>query len=85
MQSSFTSGVRSVGTTNGTVLPVITQVALNDTSHFTFDYTNSLQVSVIRNYFGALERNATTSLMKHRQATCRGCWIAVFPRATGRA
>jgi hypothetical protein len=34
-------------------------VALNDTSHFTFDYTNALQVSVIRNYFGAIERNAT--------------------------
>ena len=49
-----------VGTANGTVLPVITQVALNDTSHFTFDYTNSLQVSAIRNYFGAMERNATT-------------------------
>jgi hypothetical protein len=48
-----------VGTANGTVLPVITQVNLNDTSHFTFDYTNSLQVSAIRNYFGALERNAT--------------------------
>lgn len=59
MQSSFTSGVVS-GTKNGTVLPVITQVALNDTSHFTFDYTNSLQVSVIRNYFGAVERNATS-------------------------
>lgn len=59
MQSSFTSGA-VVGTANGTVLPVITQVALNDTSHFTFDYTNSLQVSVIRNYFGAIERNATT-------------------------
>ena len=49
-----------VGTANGTPLPVITQVALNDTSYFTFDYTNSLQVSVIRNYFGAAERNATT-------------------------
>src|SRR6201991_1816735 len=57
MQSSFTSGA-VIGTKNGTVLPVITQVALNDTSHFTFDYTNSLQVSVIRNYFGAVERNA---------------------------
>jgi len=59
MQSSFTSGV-VIGTKNGTVLPVITQVALNDTSHFTFDYTNSLQVSVIRNYFGATERNTTS-------------------------
>ena len=59
MQSSFTSGA-VIGTKNGTVLPVITQVALNDTSHFTFDYTNSLQVSVIRNYFGAMERNATS-------------------------
>jgi YD repeat-containing protein len=59
MQSSFTGGA-VVGTTNGTVLPVITQVNLNDTSYVTFDYTNSLQVSVIRNYFGAIERNATT-------------------------
>ena len=42
-----------MGTANGTLLPVITQVTLNDTSHFTFDYNNSLQVSVIRNYFGA--------------------------------
>src|SRR6185503_6385961 len=31
-----------------------------DTSYFTFEYTNSLQVSAIRNYFGGLERNATT-------------------------
>ena len=57
MQSSFTSAA-VVGTTNGAVLPVVTQVALNDTSRFTFDYTNSLQVSVIRNYFGEAERNA---------------------------
>ena len=59
MQSSF-SGATVTGTANGTVLPVITQVGLNDTSYFTFDYTNSLQVSVIRNYFGSTERNATT-------------------------
>src|SRR5262249_43873145 len=59
MQSSFTSGL-VVGTANNNVLPVITQVTLNDTSYFTFDYTNSLQVSAIHNYFGATERNATT-------------------------
>src|ERR1700752_3666261 len=59
MQSSFTNGA-VIGTKNGTVLPVITQVAVNDTSHFTFDYTNSLQVSVVRNYFGTVERNATS-------------------------
>ena len=59
MQQSFTSGV-VIGTANGTVLPVITQVALNDTSYFTFDYTNSLQVSVVRNYFGATERHSTS-------------------------
>jgi YD repeat-containing protein len=62
MQSSFTDpslkGI--VGTANNVVLPVITQVALNDTSYFTFDYTNALQVSVIRNYFGAIERNSTS-------------------------
>ena len=59
MQSSFTSGI-VIGTSNGKTLPVITQVALNDTSYFTFDYTNSLQLSVIRNYFGAIERHATS-------------------------
>ncbi|HEV8167806.1 MAG TPA: DUF4214 domain-containing protein, partial [Pyrinomonadaceae bacterium] len=61
MQSSFSDpSLRGViGPANGTVLPVITQVALNDTSYFTFDYTNSLQVSVIRNYFET-ERNSTT-------------------------
>ncbi|HEY0763242.1 MAG TPA: DUF4214 domain-containing protein [Pyrinomonadaceae bacterium] len=57
MQSSFTAAA-VVGTTNGALLPVVTQVALNDTSRFTFDYTNSLQVSVIRNYFGEAERSA---------------------------
>jgi YD repeat-containing protein len=61
MQSSFSdSSLRGViGPANGTSLPVITQVALNDTSYFTFDYTNSLQVSVVRNYFET-ERNSTT-------------------------
>jgi YD repeat-containing protein len=59
MQHSFSNDV-VIGTANGTVIPVITQVALNDTSHFTFDYTNSLQVSVVKNYFGPVERNATT-------------------------
>jgi YD repeat-containing protein len=59
MQSSFTSGA-VVGTANGQVLPVLTQVSLNDTSYYTFEYTNSLQLSTIRNYFGAIERNATT-------------------------
>ena len=59
MQSSF-AGAAVVGTANGVVLPVITQVALNDSSYFTFDYTNSLQVSVIRKYFGGVERNATS-------------------------
>ncbi len=57
MQSSF-SGAAVVGTANGAVYPVITQVALNDTSYFTFDYTNSLQVSLVKKYFGAVERNA---------------------------
>src|SRR5688572_26438763 len=62
MQSSFSdSTLRGViGPANGALLPVITQVNLNDTSHFTFDYTNSLQVSAIRSYFGTLERNAAT-------------------------
>ncbi|MFN2405438.1 MAG: hypothetical protein ABR594_05250 [Pyrinomonadaceae bacterium] len=59
VQPAFTNGL-VVGTATGAQLPVVTQVTLNDTSHFTFDYTNSLQVSVIRNYFDAIERNATT-------------------------
>ncbi len=59
MQHGF-AGDRVIGTKNGEAVPVITQVTLNDTSHFTFEYSNSLQVSAIRNYFGTLERNATT-------------------------
>jgi hypothetical protein len=59
MQSSF-SGAAVVGTVNDVVLPVITQVALNDTSYFTFDYNNSLQVTAITNYFGAMELSTTT-------------------------
>ena len=35
-------------------------MTLNDTSHVTFDYNNSLQVYLIKNYFGALKRNETT-------------------------
>jgi YD repeat-containing protein len=59
MQSSF-SGAAVIGPKNGTLLPVITGVTLNDTSQVTFDYTNSLQVYLIRNYFGALQRSETT-------------------------
>jgi YD repeat-containing protein len=59
MQSSF-SGAAVVGTANGAVYPVLTQVAVNDTSYFTFDYTNSLQVSLVKKYFGSVERNATS-------------------------
>ena len=59
LQHSFT-GAKVVGTPDNTTLPVITQVALNDGSHFTFDYTNALQVSVIKNYSGTIERNATS-------------------------
>jgi YD repeat-containing protein len=53
------SGAAVIGTRGGAPVPVITQVALNDTSHFTFNYTDSLQVSEVKNYFGSLERNAT--------------------------
>jgi YD repeat-containing protein len=49
-----------VGIKNNVAVPVVTQVALNDTSYFTFDYTNPLQVSQIKNYFGGTERNATS-------------------------
>jgi YD repeat-containing protein len=59
MQYSFATD-KVIGTAAGATLPVVTQVALNDTSSFTFDYTNSLQVSLIKNYFGATERNATS-------------------------
>jgi len=58
VQSSFSDGA-VVGTANGAIVPVITQVSLNDTSYFTFDYNNSLQVTAIKNYF-TWERNATT-------------------------
>ena len=59
MQSSF-SGAAVVGPKNGTPLPVVTQVTLNDTSHVTFDYTNSLQVYLIRKYFNTLQRSELT-------------------------
>jgi YD repeat-containing protein len=59
MQSSFT-GAAVVGPKNGMLLPVITGVTLNDTSQVTFDYTNSLQVYLIRDYFGALQRSETS-------------------------
>lgn len=59
MQSSF-SGATVVGIANNKDVPVITQVGLNDTSKFTFEYTNSLQVSLIKKYFGTVERNATS-------------------------
>ncbi len=59
MQSSF-SGVAVVGAPNGTVIPVITQVGLHDGSYFTFDYTNSLQASIIRRYTSdQIQRSAT--------------------------
>src|SRR5688572_11957639 len=59
MQASF-SGAAVIGPKNGTVLPVITGVTLNDTSQVTFDYNNSLQVYLIRNNFGALQRSEIT-------------------------
>src|SRR4029079_18199820 len=59
MQYSFATE-KVIGTAAGALLPVVTQVALDDTSSFTFDYTNSLQVSVIKKWFGSLERNAAT-------------------------
>ena len=46
MQSSF-SDVKLVGTANGQVLPVLSQVSVNDGSYFQFNYTNSLQISTI--------------------------------------
>ncbi len=69
MQSSFSSAA-VVGTANGAVLPVITQVALNDTSYFTFDYTNSLQVSVIKKL---LWRVGTQRHHFHLRNTQRRC------------
>lgn len=59
MQHSFSNDA-VIGIANGTVVPVITQVALNDTSRFSFDYTNALQVSAVRNHFDVIERNATS-------------------------
>ena len=49
-----------IGTANDKSVPVITEVGLNDTSHYAVDYNNSLQVSWLKNYFDTLERNATT-------------------------
>ena len=62
MQSSFSPTLLQgvIAPKNGTALPVITQVNLNDTSSVTFDYTNSLQVSLIRKDFGVIDLNATT-------------------------
>src|SRR5688572_20094084 len=59
LQAGFT-GAAVIGPKNGTVMPVITQVTLSDTSHATFNYNNSLQVSVIRNFFDMLQRSETT-------------------------
>jgi len=59
MQYSFADAA-VVGIKNGNTVPVLTQVALNDTSYFTFDYANSLQVSLIKKWFGPLERNSTS-------------------------
>ncbi len=59
MQASF-SGAAVIGPKNGTSLPVITGVTLNDTSQTTFDYNNSLQVYLIRDSFGTLQRSETT-------------------------
>jgi YD repeat-containing protein len=59
MQSSF-SGAAVIGPANTTPLPVVTGMTLNDTSQITFDYNNSLQVYLIRDYFGALQRSETT-------------------------
>lgn len=60
MQSSFTN-VAVVGTTNGTSLPVLTQVAVSDGSYFQFDYTNSLQVlAITRKSFDNIQRAQTS-------------------------
>jgi hypothetical protein len=59
MQYSLTDAT-VVGIKNSTAVPVLAQVALNDTSYFTFEYNNPLEVSVIKKYFGPLERNATS-------------------------
>lgn len=60
MQSSFT-GVSTVGPPNGTVLPVISQVNIDDGSYYQFDYTNSLQVlSITRKSFDNVQRSQTT-------------------------
>jgi hypothetical protein len=68
---------------NGTVLPVITQVALNDFILY-FDYTNSLQVSVIRNYFET-ERNSTTFTYETPAGDALVCSTVVFLHRTGPA
>ena len=59
MQASF-SGAAVIGPKNGTSLPVVTGVTLNDTSQTTFDYNNSLQVYLVKDSFGALQRSEIT-------------------------
>ena len=59
MQYAFADAA-VIGIKNSAAVPVLTQVALNDTSYFTFDYTNPLQVSQIKNNFGGVERNTTS-------------------------
>jgi len=49
MAQSF-SGVSVTGTYNGEVIPVVTQVGLNDGTHYNFEYSGSGQVIVIRSY-----------------------------------
>lgn len=60
MQSSF-SGLSVVGAPNGTAIPVITQVGLHDGSYFTFDYTNSLQASIMRRYTSDQVQRSSTA------------------------
>lgn len=49
LQTSF-SGVLVVGAPNGSTIPVLSQVGLDDGSHYTFEYTAAAQVNLIRSF-----------------------------------
>ncbi|HEV2883902.1 MAG TPA: DUF4214 domain-containing protein, partial [Pyrinomonadaceae bacterium] len=49
LQTNFSSSM-PVGAPNGSTIPVLTQVGLNDGSRYNFEYTSAGQVSVIRRF-----------------------------------
>src|SRR5437667_2339255 len=54
------SGV--VGTHNGEIIPVVTQVGLDDGSRYTFDYNGNGQVNLIQRYAAAADQSPRSSM-----------------------